>query len=1066
MPKDKSINKVLIIGAGPIVIGQGCEFDYSGTQATKALKDEGCHVILVNSNPATIMTDPDLADKIYIEPLTVKTVSKIIEKERPDAILPTVGGQTALNIAVGLAESGILEKYSVRLIGANLTAIKKAEDRKLFKDAMTKIGILTPRSALANNMQEARLALKVVNAPAIIRPAFTLGGTGGSIAKDESEFEQKAMAGLAASPTNQLLIEESIAGYKEFELELIRDIKGNVVVICSIENLDPMGVHTGDSITVAPAQTLTDKEYQTMREMAIAIINEIGVETGGSNIQFAVNPSNGEISVIEMNPRVSRSSALASKATGFPIAKIAAKLAIGLTLDEIKNDITDKTLAAFEPAIDYIVTKIPRFTFEKFPNSATILDSQMKSVGEVMGIGRNFRESLQKALRSLETGSVGLDHLDIDDNQLEASLQEPSAARIWLVGEALRRGYSIERLHQLTKIDNWFLTQLALIVHLETKINDESIQDKDFLRLLKKNGFADKQIALIANLDESDIYNLRSKYNIKPVYKKVDTCAGEFDAVTNYLYSTYESTTESIRSDKKKVIILGSGPNRIGQGIEFDYCCVHALLGLKSVGFETIIINCNPETVSTDYDISDKLYFEPLTFEDVMPIIELEEPDGVIVQFGGQTPLNIAQKLKDAGANIIGTPPESIELAEDRQHFKTIVDKLNLQQPANGIAKDQQEAILIADKIGYPVMVRPSFVLGGRAMEVVYSPDQLAQYMKVALQVSDGKPILIDKFLKNATELDVDALSDGKDIIIGGILEHIEEAGVHSGDSASVMPPQNISEDCIKEIKEQTRKLALELKCVGLMNLQFAVVDENLYLLEVNPRGSRTVPFVSKAIGIPLAQSAAIVMATGKLNLDSKVSEQKLDYIAVKESVFPFSKFANVDTILGPEMKSTGEVMGLGKNFGAAFYKATLAAGYTLPSTGTVFISVTDDDKIEALRIAQKLAQIGFKIMATNNTAKFIAKSNLEVVSVLKVKEGSPNAVDMIQAGKVDMVINTTFGAESIKDSYTIRRMALLKNVAYQTTIKGAKAALLAIESKLSSAVDVKPIKDYYINSS
>ncbi len=1063
MPKRTDIKKILVIGAGPIVIGQACEFDYSGTQAVKALKEEGYEVCLVNSNPATIMTDPDMADRTYIEPITPSAVEKIIEREKPDAVLPTVGGQTALNVTVALAEAGVFEKHGVELIGAKLDAIKKAEDRDLFKKAMASIGLKTPESRLAHNMEEALDALDIVGLPAIIRPAFTLGGAGGSFAASEAEYEESVRTGLAMSPVSQVLIERSIAGWKEFELEVMRDMKDNVVIVCSIENFDPLGIHTGDSITVAPAQTLTDREYQIMRDAAIAIIREIGVDTGGSNIQFAVNPENGELVIIEMNPRVSRSSALASKATGFPIAKIAAKLAVGYSLDEIPNDITRMTPASFEPTIDYCVVKIPRFAFEKFPKAEDVLGAQMKSVGEVMSIGRTFKESLQKAIRSLETGYFGFKNKDSATNeQIEKVLKVPSSKRFPYLGEALRRGWTIERVHQATKIDAWFLHNMKQIIDTEMEVINEGLGDDDRLRELKELGFSDRRLAKLAGVTEKDIRARRLKAGVVPVYKRVDTCAGEFEAYTPYLYSTYEEECEADVSDKKKIIILGGGPNRIGQGIEFDYCCVHGVMGLKKDGYETIMVNCNPETVSTDYDTSDRLYFEPLTFEDVMSIIDREKPDGIIVQFGGQTPLNLAKALKEAGAPIIGTSPEAIDRAEDRESFKAMLEKLDLKQPPNGIATNTVEALAIAKEISYPVVVRPSYVLGGRAMEIVYDDDALKFYMANAVQASPDKPILIDKFLNSAIELDVDAVSDGKTVVIGGVMEHIEEAGVHSGDSACSLPPRSVSVELVEEVKRQTKMLAVELETVGLINIQFAIQDNEIFILEVNPRASRTVPFVSKTIGKPLAQIAARVMAGKTLAELGFTEEIKFSHVAVKEAVFPFIKFPNVDTILGPEMKSTGEVMGLARSFGMSFAKASSAAGVELPLFGAVFVSVTDSDKKMAVTAGRRLADMGFSLLATSGTAAALKGAGLAVEVLAKVGEGTPTCVDRLADGDIVMVINTTFGKKSIQDSYTIRRTALTMNVPYQTTVEGALASVTAIEALVKGGMDIMALQEYF----
>ena len=1063
MPKRDDIKKIMIIGAGPIVIGQACEFDYSGTQAVKALREEGYVVCLVNSNPATIMTDPELADRTYIEPVTPDAVAKIIERERPDALLPTVGGQTALNTAVALAHAGVLEKFNVELIGAKLEAIKKAEDRDLFKQAMQRIGLATPPSALAHNMDEALAALSTVGLPAIIRPAFTLGGAGGSTVTAREEYEEQCRRGLMASPVSQILIERSIAGWKEFELEIMRDIKDNVVIVCSIENFDPMGMHTGDSITVAPAQTLTDREYQLMRDAALAIIREIGVETGGSNIQFAVNPVNGELAVIEMNPRVSRSSALASKATGFPIAKIAAKLAVGYTLDEIRNDITRETPACFEPMIDYCVVKLPRFTFEKFPGADPLIGTQMKSVGEAMSIGRTFKEALQKAMRSLETGSFGFDKAAPDSEmELAHKLSHPSADRLWMAGEALRRGWSIQRLFEQTGIDPWFLDNILQIIETEEAVKANGIGDDARLRDLKAMGFSDRRLAALTGATEADIRARRLAADIRPVFKRVDTCAAEFEAHTPYLYSTYERECEARVSDKKKIIILGGGPNRIGQGIEFDYCCVHGVMGLKKDGYETIMVNCNPETVSTDYDTSDRLYFEPLTFEDVMEIIEKERPAGVIVQFGGQTPLNLAQRLKDAGAPIIGTAPEAIHLAEDRESFKTMLERLGLKQPPNGIATSPAQALAIAQRIGYPVVVRPSYVLGGRAMEIVYDDESLNYYMVHAVAASPDHPVLIDKFLSSATEMDVDAICDGEMVVVAGVMEHIEQAGVHSGDSACSLPPYSIAPELVEEVKRQTRAMALALNTVGLINIQFAIQDGVIYILEANPRASRTVPFVSKTIGAPLAQLAARVMAGKKLREIGFTEDPAVTHIAVKESVFPFAKFRGVDTILGPEMKSTGEVMGLDISFPRAFEKAQLGAGTRLPRKGVALVSVADEDKPMAVELARDLAMKGFTLLATSGTASALEQAGLAPQRAFKTGEGKPDCPDYIIEGKVDMVINTTFGKKSIKDSFTIRRNALIMNVPYFTTIEAARAAARSIATAGDEGLSVMSLQEYF----
>jgi len=1082
MPKRTDIKKILIIGAGPIIIGQACEFDYSGTQACKALKEEGYTVILLNSNPATIMTDPEFADRTYIEPVTPEVLARIIEKERPDALLPTLGGQTALNTAVAVAKNGTLEKFGVELIGAKLPAIEMAEDRTLFKAAMERIGVAVPRSGLAHNYQEALEVVEYVGYPAIIRPSFTMGGTGGGIAYNREEYEAMAMAGIDASPTDEILVEESLIGWKEYELEVMRDLADNVVIICSIENLDPMGVHTGDSITVAPAQTLTDKEYQLLRDASLKIIREIGVETGGSNIQFGINPRNGRMVVIEMNPRVSRSSALASKATGFPIAKIAAKLSVGYTLDEIANDITRKTFAAFEPTIDYVVTKIPRFTFEKFPQADATLTTQMKSVGEVMAIGRTFKESFQKALRSLEIGSYGLESRlfespsdyrralsEPEQDLLHSKLRIPNWERLWYLADALRTGLSIDEIYQMTAIDPWFLNHIRQIVEMEgvlhasaAMVAKEGTDLRELLLDAKQAGFSDRRLAALWEVTEEDVRQIRHRCGIRPVYKRVDTCGAEFEAFTPYLYSTYETECESEPSDHKKIMILGGGPNRIGQGIEFDYCCVHGVFALGEDGYETIMVNCNPETVSTDYDTSDRLYFEPLTFEDVLEIVELEKPVGVIVQFGGQTPLKLALALEKAGVPIIGTSPDAIDRAEDRERFQALLHKLDLKQPENGIARSFEESEKIAARIGYPVVVRPSYVLGGRGMEIVYDAEALRNYMKYAVQASPEHPILIDRFLDEAIEVDVDALSDGREVVIGGIMQHIEEAGIHSGDSACALPPFSLSPAIIAEIKRQTVALALELQVVGLMNIQYAVKGEAIYLLEVNPRASRTVPFVSKATGRPLAKIAARVMA-GKTLSELGISGDIVPkHVSVKESVFPFVKFPGVDTLLGPEMKSTGEVMGIDMDFGKAFAKAQLGAGVKLPLSGKVFISIKDTDKKHIVDSARKLVEAGFEIVATRGTASFLNEKGVTATAINKVKEGRPHCVDAIKSHEIGMVFNTTFGALSVADSYSIRRSALMNNVAYFTTVAGMKAAVDGILAMRRETLDVVPLQEYY----
>jgi len=1082
MPKRTDLHKILIIGAGPIIIGQACEFDYSGTQACKALKEEGYEVVLLNSNPATIMTDPDFADRTYIEPVTPESLRRIIEKERPDAVLPTLGGQTALNTAVAVAKDGTLEKYGVELIGAKLPAIEKAEDRTLFKEAMAKIDVAVPRSGLAHSYKEAMEIIEYVGYPAIIRPSFTLGGTGGGIAYNREEYERMVLAGIDASPTDEILIEESIIGWKEYELEVMRDVADNVVIICSIENFDAMGVHTGDSITVAPAQTLTDKEYQILRDAAIRIIREIGVDTGGSNIQFAINPRDGRLAVIEMNPRVSRSSALASKATGFPIAKIAAKLSVGYTLDEIPNDITCETLASFEPTIDYVVTKVPRFTFEKFPQADATLTTQMKSVGEVMAIGRTFKESLQKALRSLEIGSAGFESRLFDSSEesrrglsqaeydlLREKLRVPSWERLWYIGDALRANWAIDEIYQLTGIDPWFLGNVKQIIDFESELvrNHGLVADgggkfADLLRRAKQYGFSDQRLATLWGITERDVRGFRRELGIRPVYKRVDTCAAEFVAHTPYLYSTYEEECEAEPTDRKKIIILGGGPNRIGQGIEFDYCCVHGVFALAEDGYETIMVNCNPETVSTDYDTSDRLYFEPLTFEDVLEIVDLEQPVGVIVQFGGQTPLKLAVALEEAGVPIIGTSPDAIDRAEDRERFQALLHKLDLRQPENGTARSTAEAEVIAERIGYPVVVRPSYVLGGRAMEIVYDLDMLRSYMTHAVQASPEHPILVDKFLENAVEVDVDALADGQEVVIGGIMQHIEEAGIHSGDSACALPPFSLSDTVVAEIRRQTVELALELQVIGLMNIQYAVKGEDIYLIEVNPRASRTVPFVSKATGRPCAKIAARLMA-GKSLAELGISGDIVPkHISVKEAVFPFVKFPGVDTLLGPEMKSTGEVMGIDMDFGHAFAKAQLGAGVNLPLSGEVFVSVKDADKVPVLAAVKELSAAGFGIIATRGTAQFLKEKGVAVEIVNKVKEGRPHCVDVLKSNRISIVFNTTFGAQSVADSYSIRRTALMNGVAYFTTVAGINAAVDAILAMKRETLDVKPLQEYY----
>ena len=1073
MPKRTDLKSILLIGAGPIVIGQACEFDYSGTQALKALKEEGYRVILVNSNPATIMTDPEFADRTYIEPITTDVVEKIIAKERPDAVLPTLGGQTALNLAIDLAEKGILERYGVEMIGAKIDSIKKAEDRDLFKEAMRRIGLDLPRSGYARSMRDANRIQKRLSFPLIIRASRTLGGSGGNFAYGPDDFKEVVQHGLSISPVHEVLIEESVLGWKEFELEVMRDHKDNVVIICSIENFDAMGVHTGDSITVAPAQTLTDKEYQVMRDAALRVIREIGVDTGGSNIQFAVNPNDGRMVVIEMNPRVSRSSALASKATGFPIAKIAAKLAIGYTLDEIRNDITRETPACFEPTIDYVVVKIPRFTFEKFPQAKDLLTPQMKSVGEAMAIGRTFQESLQKAMRSLETGSFGFEAiLDLSEAHREASLKtvreklkEPNAHRLWYLGDAYRLGMSTEEIYRLSAFDPWFLEKVREIIVAEGELGANRGRLNEIearqLRAWKQMGFADARIAKLLGSSEAEVRRIRKEKNIEAVFNSVDTCGAEFQAFTPYLYSTYEGEDESKPTQRKKIMILGGGPNRIGQGIEFDYCCVHAAFALREEGYETIMVNCNPETVSTDYDTSDKLYFEPLTMEEVMNIVDREKPDGLIVQFGGQTPLKLALPLERAGVPIIGTSPDSIDLAEDRERFAALLTKLGIKQPDNGIARGYDEAFKIAEGLGYPVLVRPSYVLGGRAMQIVYDGDALKDYMTHAVSASPEHPVLIDKFLDDAIEIDVDALGDGANYVVGGIMEHIERAGVHSGDSACSLPPKSIGQETQDEIRRHTVALAKALKVRGLMNVQFAVQRENVFVLEVNPRASRTVPFVSKAIGVPLAKLAARIMVGRTLEELGLTQEVLPKHISVKEAVFPFNKFPGVDTLLGPEMKSTGEVMGIDSSFGIAFAKAQLGGGMRLPKEGRVFISVRDEDKASVTPVAQKLHRAGFAIVATRGTAAYFEARGIPSETVNKVQEGSPHIGDQIKSGEVAMVINTPTDAHSQADSYYIRRCALDYQVPYFTTIAGAEAAAEGIEYLKERDFDVKALQDY-----
>ncbi len=1052
MPRRTDIHKILIIGSGPIVIGQACEFDYSGTQACRALKQEGFEVVLVNSNPATIMTDPEIADRTYVEPLTLASVTAIIEKERPDALLPTVGGQTGLNLSVELYEKGILDKFGVKLIGANIDAIKVGEDRELFKLAMDEVGIPSAKGGFAHTWEEAQQIVESTGYPAIVRPAFTLGGTGGGTAYNPEEFEEIAKNGLAASPVSQILVEESILGWKEYELEVMRDLNDNVVIICSIENFDPMGVHTGDSITVAPAQTLTDVEYQTLRDMSIACIRKVGVETGGSNIQFAVNPENGDIRIIEMNPRVSRSSALASKATGFPIAKIAAKLAVGYTLDEIPNDITQKTPASFEPTIDYVVTKIPKWAFEKFPGAEDVLGTQMKSVGEIMAIGRTFKESLFKGLRSLEAVKP-LRLADVPHSELQRKLARPNSQRFSYLTYALQSGYSTEEVHRLTKIDPWFLDQLSQVMEFQKTLLDKKLSDYTDaeLRKAKEFGLSDRRLAFLTGSTELEARDHRKRSGVVPVYKRVDTCGAEFESFTPYLYSSYESESEADPTDRRKIMILGSGPNRIGQGIEFDYCCCHASFALRDAEFETIMVNCNPETVSTDYDTSDRLYFEPLTFEDVMNIVDVERPEGVIVQFGGQTPLNLADKLHEAGVPIIGTSPDSIDLAEDRKRFSALLKDLGIPQPPNGTAVSADEAKAIADQIGYPVIVRPSFVLGGRAMAIVYDEESLDEYMRTAVDASPEKPILIDKFLERAAELDVDALADDTAVVIAGIQEHIEEAGIHSGDSSSVLPAQKIPAEHLETIEHYTALLAKALKVKGLMNIQYAIQNDRVYVIEVNPRASRTVPFVAKATGVPIAKIASLVMAGSRSLADFGLPPVlPVPLVFVKSPVFPFKKFAGVDPILGPEMHSTGEVMGVGATFGEAYGKAMEGAGLALPLTGRAFISVNNTDKGQAVILARRLQKLGFDLVATHGTATRLREVGLNCDAVFKVNEGRPNIADLIRQGDIAVIINTPLGKTSHFDEKAIRKAALQFNVPCVTTITGAEALVEAIATRRS----------------
>jgi len=1079
MPRRDDISSIMIIGAGPIIIGQACEFDYSGAQACKALREEGYRIILVNSNPATIMTDPDMADATYIEPITPEIVARIIEKERPDALLPTMGGQTALNTALALHQNGVLDKFNVELIGAKPDAINKAEDRALFRKAMDSIGLESARSRTVNNFDDAMAALEIVGLPAIIRPSFTLGGEGGGVAYNSEEFENIVRDGLRLSPVSEILIEESLLGWKEYEMEVVRDHADNCIIICSIENVDPMGVHTGDSITVAPALTLTDKEYQALRDASIAVLREIGVDTGGSNVQFSVSPEDGRIIVIEMNPRVSRSSALASKATGFPIAKIAAKLAVGYRLDELDNDITGVTPASFEPTIDYIVTKIPRFTFEKFPGAVAELSTSMKSVGEAMAVGRSFAESLQKALRSLETGLNGLSPIPAPEaegedliNTLKGWISGQTPDRILRIAQAMRMGMSVEEIHQTTYWDKWFLNQIADIISAEAYLHETGLpDDKDTLHKIKALGFSDSRIAELCNRTEAEISAARLQLGITPIYKRIDTCAAEFASDTAYLYSTFENKAgaicESAPTSREKIVILGGGPNRIGQGIEFDYCCVHACYALSDAGFETIMINCNPETVSTDYDTSDRLYFEPLTQEDVISVLHRESQEGtlkgVIVQLGGQTPLKIAAAVEAAGFPILGTSPDAIDLAEDRERFQLLLQKLKLKQPENGIAHSVEEARAITEKVGLPVVIRPSYVLGGRAMEVVHQMSDLERYMRDAVVVSGSNPVLIDRFLENAVEVDVDALCDGREVFIAGIMEHIEEAGIHSGDSACILPPQNLSEAVLDTIKEQTKALAHALQVVGLMNVQFAVKEELVYLLEVNPRGSRTVPFVAKATGNAVAKIAARLMAGAKL-ADFQMLTAPLSHVAVKEAVFPFSRFPGVDVFLGPEMKSTGEVMGIDNDFGRAFGKSQLAASTVLPLQGSVFISVKDADKAAFIPICRELSGMGFEILATGGTTDALNAAGVPAKRINKVMEGRPHAVDAMLSNQISLVMNTAQGAPAIRDSFSLRQTALKNNIPYYTTVSGSRAAVAAIKSMKEDKLGVKSIQDYLPN--
>jgi len=1085
MPRRSDISSILIVGAGPIVIGQACEFDYSGTQACKALREEGYRVVLVNSNPATIMTDPGLADATYVEPVTPEVVARIIERERPDALLPTMGGQTGLNTSIALERQGVLDKFGVEMIGAKADVIDKAEDRLRFREAMAKIGIRSPRSQVANDIEEARAALAEIGLPAIIRPSFTLGGQGGGIAYNSDEYEEIVRGGLRASPVSEILIEQSVLGWKEFEMEVVRDRADNCIIVCSIENLDPMGIHTGDSITVAPALTLTDKEYQLLRNASIACLREIGVDTGGSNVQFAINPQSGEMVIIEMNPRVSRSSALASKATGFPIAKIAAKLAVGYTLDELDNDITRVTPASFEPSIDYVVTKMPRFTFEKFPGAEPVLTTSMKSVGEAMAIGGSFAESLQKALRSMETGLTGLNEVEIkdalgaegtvDQDAVYAALSEPAPDRILIVAQAMRHGMGLEQIRAATAIDPWFLEQIQAIVEAERRIRESGLPDDPLALLeLKQMGFCDARLAELAGSSEEAVTERRRALRLRPAFKRIDTCAGEFPAATSYMYAAYHGrfheahACEAAPSERDKVMILGGGPNRIGQGIEFDYCCVHAAYALKEAGIEAIMVNCNPETVSTDYDTSDRLYFEPLTAEDVVEIARVEESRGrllgAIVQFGGQTPLKLAQSLEQAGIPILGTSPDAIDLAEDRRRFQELLAEIGLMQPNNGTATSASEARAVAARIGYPVLLRPSYVLGGRAMEIVYDESQLERYISTAVKVSGRNPVLIDQYLRDASEVDVDAVSDGEEVYVAGIMEHIEEAGIHSGDSACSLPPFSLAEPTIAEIRRQTGLLARRLNVVGLMNVQFAVRRGEIFILEVNPRASRTVPFVAKATGVPIAKIAARVMAGARL-AEFDLRSNGSGRIAVKEAVFPFARFPGVDVVLGPEMKSTGEVMGLDRDFAHAFLKSQLGSGVSLPQTGTAFVSVRDSDKAAITPVVRVLQDLGFKTIATSGTARYLAAQGLAVETINKVREGRPHIVDAMKSGAVQLVFNTTEGSTAIADSFSLRRTALMNSIPYYTTAAGALAAVQAIAALGSGQLEVAPLQSYFRGS-